>query len=359
MALISLSAFRPIISGDARGFGPAVARGVLAAAEWPYRAAAAWRNRRYDRGAASIHRAGVCVISVGNLTLGGTGKTPMIEWLARWYRRRSLRVSIVSRGYKPTDGSRNDEALELELRLPDVPHLQNADRVAAARTAVEELDAQLILLDDGFQHRRLHRDLDLVLLDALEPFGYGHVFPRGLLRESPAGLRRAHVVGLSRADQATPEDRAAVGREVRRLAPHAIWIELAHAPLAWTSSDCTDQPPGWLSGKRVTAFSGIGNPQGFTRTLERLNVEVASFVEFPDHHRYDKKDVDGLARRAREDRAEAVVCTEKDLVKLRVPRLGECPLQALRIGVEVLEGAPELEAALERVCPSGRSEQAD
>ena len=117
----------------------------------------------------------------------------MVEWIARWFRRHNVRVSIVSRGYRAEEGGRNDEARELEQKLPDVPHVQNPDRVAAAQIAVEELETQLIVLDDGFQHRRLARDVDIVLLDALEPFGFEHVFPRGTLREPLAGLRRADV----------------------------------------------------------------------------------------------------------------------------------------------------------------------
>ncbi len=167
-----------------------MARGALALAEIPYAAAVDWRNRRYDCGA-TVQRVGVPVVSVGNLTLGGTGKTPLVEWLARWFADRGVRVVLVSRGYGALPGQPNDEALELAQSLPQVPHLQNRDRVQAALEAIGELGAQLILLDDGFQHRRLARDLDLVLVDALEPFGFGHVFPRGTLREPLAGWRRA------------------------------------------------------------------------------------------------------------------------------------------------------------------------
>jgi tetraacyldisaccharide 4'-kinase len=200
--------FLDLVSGRRRGPAATLLRGGLRLAETPYAMAMSWRNRRYDRGKAVIHRAGVPVVSVGNITLGGTGKTPMVEWIARLYRRHQVRVAIVSRGYRAEEGGRNDEARELEQKLPDVPHIQNADRAAAARVAVEELDMQLIVLDDGFQHRRLARDLDVVLLDALEPFGFEHVFPRGTLREPLSGLRRADLVILSRADVqpiSTPE----------------------------------------------------------------------------------------------------------------------------------------------------------
>src|SRR5207244_2544053 len=151
------------------------------------------------RGWKRVERAGVPVVSVGNLTLGGTGKTPCVEYVCRFYRGLDLLVAILSRGYGAEHGP-NDEALVLEEDLPDVPHLQGADRVALARVAVEELESEVLVLDDGFQHRRLGRDLDIVLLDALEPFGLGRLFPPGLLREPVGSLRRAGVVVLSGAD---------------------------------------------------------------------------------------------------------------------------------------------------------------
>src|SRR5262249_26736647 len=157
------------------------------------------------------------VVSVGNLTLGGTGKTPCVEYVCRFYRDLDLRVAVLSRGYGAANG-RNDEALVLEENLPDVPHLQGADRVALARAAVEELESEVLVLDDGFQHRRLARDLDVVLVDATNPWGFGRLFPRGLLRESPRGLGRAGVVVLTRCDQVPDEERARLRQQVSRLA---------------------------------------------------------------------------------------------------------------------------------------------
>ncbi len=176
-----------------------MARWSLRFAAIPYGAVVALRNRGFDRRWLEIEQAGVPVVSVGNLTVGGTGKTPMVEWVARWYRRRGQRVAILSRGYRQVHGL-NDEGRVLEENLPDVPHLQDRDRVRSARIAVEELEAEILVLDDGFQHRRLARDLDLVLIDALEPFGLGHLLPRGLLREPLRSLRRTDMVVLSRAD---------------------------------------------------------------------------------------------------------------------------------------------------------------
>ncbi|MCA1685652.1 MAG: tetraacyldisaccharide 4'-kinase, partial [Planctomycetia bacterium] len=200
------AAFLRIVRGRTAGPLAGAARVGLRLASFGASLGVLLRNLGYDRGRLAVARAAVPVVSVGNLTLGGTGKTPMVEWVARWYRRRGVRVAILSRGYR-RDGSGgvNDEAMVLEENLPDVPHLQDPDRVKIAGVAVEELGSELLVLDDGFQHRRLARDLDLVLLDALEPFGLGRLFPRGLLREPVRSLRRADLVVLTRADLVTAD----------------------------------------------------------------------------------------------------------------------------------------------------------
>ena len=194
----------------------------LRLAEVPYAAVMRLRNGLYDWSVLGSCRAGVPVVSVGNLTLGGTGKTPMVAWLASWFRRRGAAVAILSRGYRAGSGGQNDEALELAHGLPGVLHLQDPQRVRAARHAVEEHHCQVLLLDDAFQHRRIARDVDIVLLDALEPFGWERVFPRGMLREPLAGLARAQVVALSRADAVDVETREAIARRAGQLAPHAL-----------------------------------------------------------------------------------------------------------------------------------------
>jgi tetraacyldisaccharide 4'-kinase len=343
--VISPQQFRELVGGRRRGLSASLLRGALRAAEMPYSAAMRYRNWRYDRGRVAIHRVEVPVISVGNLTLGGTGKTPVVAWLARWLRERQVRVTIVSRGYGAEAGARNDEALELEQQLPDVPHVQNSDRVAAARLAIEEFECQAILLDDGFQHRRLARDLDLVLLDALEPFGFEHVFPRGTLREPLAGLHRANVVLLSRADMLSEGDRLRIRERVAHLAPKAVWGEVRHAPRALLSASGKEMPLA-SSMRSIAAFCGIGNPAGFRHTLESLQYGIAGFHEFPDHHNYTRQDLEAIARWALELNADALLCTGKDLVKIGVDTLGSTPLWAVTIGIEFLSGREELEKRL-------------
>jgi tetraacyldisaccharide 4'-kinase len=380
------------VSGRRRGIGSALLRGLLRAAEGPYGWAMRLRNRRYDTGAAVVHRMGVPVVSVGNLTLGGTGKTPMVEWLARWFLDHGVSVGVVSRGYaaralrnatasaakgekEPRAPLLNDEARELALRLPGVPHVQNPDRVAAACEAIAEHHCQALVLDDAFQHRRIGRDLDIVLLDAMEPFGFGHVFPRGTLREPLAGLARADIVALSRADmlQAAGDvdtrsgasrltlggagrmlvlpTAADIRRQVERYNPRAAWVELSHAPRSLTAASRAEQTLQSLAGQRVAAFCGIGNPSGFRHTLDQCDYQVADFREFSDHYAYTSRDIESLAAWAESLAVMAVLCTQKDLVKLGIDRLGSRPLWAVSIGLEVLAGREELEARLKAVLP--------
>lgn len=345
------STFRELVSGRRRGLVASTLRTALRVAEVPYTAVVRRRNHRYDTGSADVHRAAVPVVSVGNLTLGGTGKTPMVRWIAEWFLEHQLPVTVISRGYGAKEGARNDEALELAHALPDVPHLQNPDRVAAVKRAAEQFAGYGIVLDDAFQHRRLARDLDLVLLDATEPFGFGHVFPRGTLREPVEGLARAHVVALSRADMLDPDERDSIRREVLRIAPGALWAEIVHSPRGLLTHGLDgEEPIESLRGQPVAALAGIGNPAGFRHTLDTCAARVVAFREFADHHRYTPADVASLSQWAAGLDVSAVLCTHKDLVKLQTDRIGPHPLKAVIVGVEFLAGRESLEERLKALC---------
>jgi tetraacyldisaccharide 4'-kinase len=339
--------------------GPSLLRVILRVCELPYTLAVRIRNRRFDRGRTEIHRVDVPVVSVGNITTGGTGKTPMVEWLARWYRERDVRVALISRGYGAQRGAVNDEALELEEKLPDVPHLQDPDRVKVARIAVDELDSQLLVLDDGFQHRRIHRDLEIVLIDALDPFGAGHLLPRGLLREPLSSLKRADIVALTRANQVDDTVREEVQAKVTLFAPEATWIEVAQEPKSLLSAGGKSESLDAFAGKKVLGFCGIGNPTGFRKTLGECGFEVVELKEFPDHHRYSREDIQSLATWAESfSEVEAILCTHKDLVKIEAAKLGVLPLWAVRIGVEIRVGQEHLERMLAELLPSETDESA-
>ncbi len=343
--MINPTSFRDLVSGRRRGAGASLLRGLLRLAELPYAAAARWRNTRYDSDRAEVLRAGVPVVSVGNLTVGGTGKTPLVRWIAQWLVDRGVRVALVSRGYRAVGGAPNDEARELAQLLPDVPHVQNPDRVAAVRQAVAQCGCQAVVLDDGFQHRRLARDLDIVLLDALEPFGFDHVVPRGTLREPVDSLRRAGVVCLSRADLVDADQRRAIRERVGELAPTAAWCELAHTPSRLLNAAGESAPLSTLAGRRVAAFCGLGNPAGFRHTLAVAGCDVVVWREFPDHHAYCEADLSALRDEAAFAGADAILCTHKDLVKLP-GKWCDRPVWAIVVEIEVLAGREELERAL-------------
>jgi tetraacyldisaccharide 4'-kinase len=228
-----------------------------------------------------------------------------------------------------------------------VPHLQNPDRVAAARIAHEELDSQLIILDDGFQHRRLARDLDIVLVDATNPWGYGHLLPRGLLREPVSSLKRAALVVVTRVDQIRRDSLDAIRREIARIHPQCGIAEAIFPPVRLINSAGSAAALESLSGRSIALFCGIGNPSAFRASLEKRGWQVADVRFFPDHHIYTRADIEDLGRLCRELPIDAVVCTQKDLVKIGLERLGERPLWAVEIGTEIVLGSDLLEACLQ------------
>ena len=340
--------YRSIISGQRTDLLASVIRGGLSGLSVPYGIAVGIRNRRFDRGSAAIHRCGVPVISVGNLTTGGTGKTPVVCYLAKWFRNHRTRVAIVSRGYGRGEADNNDEALELHWRLPDVPHVQDPDRVAAARIAVDELEAEVILMDDGFQHRRLHRDLNIVLVDATCPFGFGQMLPRGLLREPVASLNRANLVILTRCDAVEASDLDRIEATIHHTNPRIPILRSNHRPTTLLEHPGNRIP---ISSEQVLAISAIGNPQAFEQSLRRCGMTVVDSQRLPDHDSYSPATVQQLRRWIESfgDSVQRVVCTHKDLVKLQTSRLGGKPLAALLIELSFDDETAPLDLLLQSI----------
>lgn len=341
--------FRALVSGEQRGPLASLARCGLSLLTPFYRAGVALRNVACNRGWLQSARAAVPVVSLGNITTGGTGKTPTAAWVAQWFRAQGVRVCFLSRGYGAKPGEANDEALVLELHCPDVPHLQGANRCESARIACEELDSQLLILDDGFQHRRLQRDLDVVLIDALNPWGYGRLLPRGLLREPLSALRRADVIAITRADRASPEQVAAILDRCQSIRGNRSAVQFAFPPQCLVNASAKVEPLTTLAGRRVAAFCGIGHPEAFRGMLADLGATICQFQEFRDHHAFSRDEVERLREWAAASEVELVVCTEKDLVKLGLDKLGSRPLWAVRIGAKVIAGADVLEDRLREV----------
>jgi tetraacyldisaccharide 4'-kinase len=304
-----------------------VALAPLAAASWAYAAGAAAHRAAYERGVVPRARLGARVVSVGNLVVGGTGKTPLAAWIAARLRARGLRVALLSRGHggKPRaavhlagDGSRalesagvvGDEALLLAQLAPGVPVLVARERALAGARAIADFGAQVLVLDDGFQHHALARDVELVAFGA-DGLGNGAVLPRGPLREPIAGLARAH--GLLVTGGALPE-RDAV--RIARAAPAAARFAVTRTPaslrpLGARLGQAPDASPAALAGREVGVLSALAQPHALHRTVRSLGARVVAERTFADHHLYAARDLSGLA-------AEAAlwITTEKDAVKL-------------------------------------------
>lgn len=349
MALVpDAESFKRLVDGTSRGPAATLARLGLTAVSAPYGLTVAARNAAYDLGLLPVTRADVPVVSIGNLTLGGTGKTPLVAWTARLLARLGRRPAIVSRGYGARPGETSDEAAELSILLPEVPHVADRDRPRAAALAAAA-GADAVVLDDGFQHRRLARDLDIVAVDATDPCGCGRLFPRGLLREPLAGLARAHAVVLTRASAVEAPRRAEIRAALAaacRGRPPPVWAEADHRPVGLRTAAGDTQPLDTLRGRRVFAFAGIGNPAAFRTAVAALGAEIVGFQPLADHHAYRATDLDALGRAAATARADLVVTTLKDLVKVRRDALAELPLAALEIAIDFSSGAASLESAV-------------
>ena len=314
-----------VMSGRSKNIAARVARTGLRTLEPVYRTVTHFRNRSYDRSRNQVRRIGVPVISIGNLTTGGTGKTPMVRWVSESLCLSNERPVIVSRGYGSKAGHPNDEYLELKLYLPQTPHIQDPDRIAASKLAVEKYQASVIVLDDGFQHRRIARDLDIVLVDATRPFGHGHLLPRGLLREPLHSLERANAVVITRVNQVSVERVAEITSRITRYIEESKIATVSFVPSGWI--DINANRCDLEENSVVAGFCGIGNPESFQRSLKALFHQVVEFVAFADHHPYSQYDLERLQTTARSKNADQLVCTVKDLVKIRNLRPG--PVQVL------------------------------
>lgn len=348
---------RSIMNGQRRDPLAVLLRGLLWLLQFPYWIVISFRNLAYDRGWFKIERCEAVVISIGNLTTGGTGKTPLVRYTARLLRQHDWRVALVSRGYGAVAGANNDEAMELAATLPDVPHLQNPDRVAAARIAVEELESQVILMDDGFQHRRLHRDLDVLVIDATCPFGFGHLLPRGLRREGVATARRAAAVVLTRADAVDEATRTTIRETVVRHAPQIVWAETVHRPTGLLQWPAAIAPLETIAGHCVAIVCGIGNPDAFAQTVRAAGATVAQRIELPDHDAYDPETVTMIRQRILEwgDSITHVVCTHKDLVKIQTDAIAGKPLLAIQIEIDFITGRDAYDAMIKNAFRSTAS----
>jgi len=334
---------------------------------WLYEGVIRARNWRYDHVAGASVRVGRPVISVGNLTVGGTGKTPFVLEVVRRLRARGRRPVVLTRGYGAAAGETADEVLEFQTAEPGLPIVVNPDRVAGAAEALRTAAGDCFVLDDGFQHRRIRRELDIVLIDALDPWGGGWLLPAGRLREPRSSLRRASLIVMTRANQVSAEELGEALAEVRRIAadrpmvtarlrvegltamgsgmagetptppgmagetptppftlygrrgrpPHPSPLVAGETPTPSGAAGETPTPrPTPPRGLRVLPVCGLGNPTTFLRLVAELADDVAAPMVFCDHQRYGPAEVEAICAAANTAKAAAVVTTRKDWVKL-------------------------------------------
>ena len=324
--------YRRIIGGEA-GPWAATARALLHALEGPYGLGITLRNRWYDRRGARVTLP-IPVISVGNLTAGGTGKTPLVIELLQRLERLGHNPAVISRGYRADQGEPNDEELLIRKHCPTVVCLADADRGRAGKVAYHRFGADVIVLDDGFQHRQLARVLDIVVIDATCPFGYGHLLPRGLLREPPEALRRAQVVVISRCGQVSKSALARLETRLRELAKTATHLQCDHrvAGVEWLDGTPIS---GSLEGRRAVLFAAIGHPAAFRTTARSLDIEIVGERWWPDHHHYRRADLSALLRANTFPPHDLLITTEKDAVKLRaVTGLDHSGIAVIKITID-------------------------
>jgi tetraacyldisaccharide 4'-kinase len=354
-----------VMSGQRRGPGAAMLRALLACGEVPYTAATALRNRLYDAGTLHAHALPRPVISVGNITAGGTGKTPMVVWLADRLRQLGRHPAILLRGYKAAGALPSDEQQLLDASLnrgsPTRIAVQaNADRIAGAAAVLRDHpQTDLFILDDGFQHRRVARDFDLVLINATDPFGFGHVLPRGLLREPLGGLGRAHAIVLTRTDQASSQDLAQIESQFRRHNSTAPIYRARHAQTGLLGASeplgaAGGEPLDALRGRKTFTLLGIGDPQSVQNQIDATGALPAGRWWPGDHYRYTAADLVRVRSDARDAGADLIVTTEKDWARLAVlpeARDGSPPIVRVAMRMALDDGGEEqlVDAILSRL----------
>ena len=374
--------FLDLMAGRRRAFTDRMMVALLFFASRFYRMAIQFRNWMYDKRVIRNHALGCLVVKIGNLTCGGTGKTPVVEVIARTLSAKGRRVGILSRGYRSkkrslwsrlqmiftdqkiefppkvvSDGKNlllnsdfaGDEPYMLASNLQDVAVLVDKDRVKSGIYAIDHFGTDVLILDDGFQYLMLKAHINIVLVDSTDPFGNGHVLPRGILREPIKNIRRADYIFLTKSDGSHKLQH--LKNFIRRHNRRAEIIECCHKPKHLVKLFTGEEMPlEKLSGMKVAALSAIARPESFEGFLEQLGAELVLRDHYADHHRYTQQEIIDFINQAKAAGAEYIVTTEKDAV--RIPKLDRCdvPLIYLRIQIDILSGQENFDQCISRIC---------
>jgi len=370
-----------VILGQRFGKRAAILRAFLRLLSGLYRGIVQLRLWLYRKRLMRERQLGCLVISIGNLTVGGTGKTPVVEKFARALQSGGRRVAILSRGYKSkkppllkrlanrfgpekefvprivSDGKSllldsqlaGDEPYMLASNLKDVIVLVDRDRVKSGLYAIEKMGCDTLLLDDGLQYLRLKHRLDVVLIDRQAPFGNEYLLPRGTLREPPRNLRRASYILITKSIPGENND-ALIAR-IRRYNRTAEIIECTHRPQYLQHIyDGTQLPLDYLKGRYVGALSAIAQPGSFEDALRNLGAKIEVSRHFADHHRFSEKEISGFIRRCINRDVDAIITTEKDCVRFPALQNLDLPIYFLRVEIEILSGHESWQQCVDRIC---------
>ena len=373
--------FLDVILGERRGTRAATARVLLYLFSKVFQLAIKIRRFLYNVRILRDSTLGVQVIAIGNLTVGGTGKTPVVEKFARELSDQGRNVAILSRGYRSTptpfhirltnklllredttpprvvsDGKSllldsemaGDEPYMLASNLKDVVVLVDKDRVKSGRYAIEKFGCDTLLLDDGFQYWKLRgRRQDIVLIDCQQPFGNERLLPRGTLREPPSHLARANVIFITKSDGNTQELR----RRIAQFNPKAGIIECIHHPL-YLEDVFTGRKAGLevIHGKKVASLSGIAQPESFEQSLIKVGADLVYSKRFADHHRFTQQEVINAINRSKKRQADAIITTQKDAVRFPKIDRRDLPIYFMRVEIKILSGAKDFQDCVRKIC---------
>jgi tetraacyldisaccharide 4'-kinase len=346
--------FRKLISGQKTGPGASLLRLLLGLAAAGYSIAVRLRNFLYSARWLKAHRADAVVISIGNITTGGTGKTPLVVRLCKeiisdsGFQISNSQCAILTRGYKAAKDA-GDEPAILAEGCPEVKVIVNPDRVAGAAEAISKFGANVLIMDDGFQHRRLGRDLDIVAIDSTQPFGYGRMLPAGLLREPVTSLKRADAVVITRCDQITETELSQIEKKLVLINPNMVIARSIHAPAYVKSTDDKEISLDHLKDKKIFAFCGIGNPDAFLNTIKSLSCDLVGSKVYNDHHHYTNDCLTAIYEQAECLEAGLILTTQKDWTKIKRLALlkKDIPLAYLDIEIKFLAGEDKLRDLIE------------
>ena len=324
-----------VIKGEKNRFLDQIVKFFLSVLEKIYLVIVKLRELFYKIGIFKSEKLNTKIISIGNITTGGTGKTPVVEKLASELSTKDKKIGILSRGYHSEGDSplivsngeeilaefnkAGDELYMMASHLSEIPIFKGKNRYEAGELAVSEFDLDMLIVDDSFQHLQLARDLDVVVIDALNPFGYNHLLPRGVLREPLSSLQRADMIIVSRTDQVSENKIDDIKNNIHNYNPDVDIFTSNHCPVRINSltlnTNDNIKKVGDLAGKKVLALSGIGNPESFVKSLEELNIKVVETAVYPDHYDYDQDDVMNIVMKAQLNEVDFIITTEKDAVK--------------------------------------------